>query len=167
MSIDRARDLDAALQTYAHVDGLVAHIRSACGADPAMGLDGQVHVRAFVIRTGEAVFSTYVLCGDGFVVAEMNRTGETLSVWIDGPRISRVAELRGGGEVVLTIEIDGDVRRLVLDGEEIGSAAGDVEGYVSKQTILGRLIPAVYEIRGSIDDVELSWMGRQLRRPNG
>lgn len=167
MSLDRARDLDTALQSYAHVEGLIAHVRNACGADPDAEISGQVRVRAFVVRAEDEVFSTFVLCDDGFVVAEMNRSGETLAVWIDSPRIRRVVELRSGGEVTLTIELDADASRITLESEEMGGARGDAEGYVARQSSRGTVWPAVYEIRGPVTDPELSWMARQLRRPNG
>lgn len=167
MSLDRSRDLEAALAPYAHVAGLIEHIRSACGADPASALAGQIVVRGYSLVVGEAVFSVYVLTSDGFVVAEMGRDGTTLAVFVEHFRIARVAELCTAETRTVVVEIDADNRRVVLDGEERGGANGAGEEYLAIHAISGNVIPASYEIRAGVDDVELAWLARQLRRPNG
>jgi hypothetical protein len=167
MSLDRARDLETALAPYAHAAGLVEHIRGSCGADPSSSLDGQVAVRGYSIVVSETVFSVYVLTADGFVVAEMGSDGTTLAVFVEHFRIARVAELCTADTRTVIVEIDGDNRRVVLNGEERGGTNGAGEEYLAIHAITGSIIPASYEIRAGRDDAELIWLARQLRRPNG
>jgi len=167
MALDRARDLEDALAQYAHVNGLIDHIRRACGGDDGVSLVGHVLVRAYVIRTTDNVFSVYVLTRDGFVVAEMGIEGDTLAVYIDTLRVARVVEQRTGQVMTVSVEIDGDIRRLSLDGEERGGPTGETEQYMSIHSIRGTFIPARYDISGPVDDRDLLWLARELRRPGG
>jgi hypothetical protein len=112
----------------------------------------------------DAVFSTYAITDTGFVLAEMATNGDTLSVWVPLDRIRRVVETRLSGNVALTIEIDADVARLVLETEETGGARGDAEGYFARTQGRGTVIPAMYEIFGDVNDTNLAWFGRVLRR---
>jgi hypothetical protein len=163
MSLDLARDLDSALAQYANVPGLAEHVRSACGADPGANIHEQRVVYAYVLRMTDIVFSTYVITDTGFVLAEMATNGDTLSVWVPLDRIRRVVETRIGENVTLTVEIDADVARVVLESEETGGARGDDEGYIARSQARGNIIPAMYEITGDVNDTNLVWFGRVLR----
>lgn len=163
MQYDLANDFENELAQYANVDGLVAHIRGACGAEREAGLSGQTQILAYLLRQSDAVFSAYVLTESGFVVAEMSSTGATLAVWIDRERISRVYEIAENDEVVLGIEIDADVRRVETTGRERGDGGENM--YAVETASSGRIIPASYEIRGTRDDRALVWFALQLRRP--
>jgi hypothetical protein len=162
MSIDMAADLDTALERYAHVPGLVEHIRGACGGEPGAGIAGQAYILAYLIRQTDEVFSVYVLTERSFIVAEMARSGETLAVWLDSQRISRIAEVVAGGERIVTVEIDGDIRRIEARMVEAGETKDG--GTVMEGRFEGRIVPAAYELRGAIEERELAWFTMQLRR---
>lgn len=164
MAFDVAEALDSELSQYKHVDGLIEHVRRAVGADPAAEISQQVLIRAWVTRQSEAVFAVYALTDAAFVVAEMARSGETLSVWVDAYRIARVAEIVANGERIVTVEIDADVSRIVLEHEAVGAPPGEGDGYIERSNGVGRVIPASYEIRGEAGDAQLAWFSLQLRR---
>lgn len=163
MQYDLADDFENELAQYAHVAGLVGHIRGACGAEREASLSGQTPIMAYLLRQTDSVFSAYVLTETGFIVAEMSSTGATLAVWIDRGRVSRVYEVAENDDIVLGIEIDADVRRTETTGRERGE--GEANMYAVETASSGRIIPASYEIRGTRDDRALTWFALQLRRP--
>jgi hypothetical protein len=162
MQYDIAADFENELAQYAHVDGLIEHIRGACGGEREASLVGQKPILAYLLRQSETVFSAYALTETGFIIAEMSSTGATLAVWIDRGRISRVYEIAENNEVVLGIEIDADVRRTETTGRERGE--GEENMYTVETASSGRIIPASYEIRGTRNDRALTWFALQLRR---
>ncbi len=150
------------LEQYGHVGGLVEHIRSACGGESGAPIAGQTRILAYLMRQTEEVFSLYILTEVAFVVAEMARSGETLAVWLDSTRISRIAEIVAAGERIVTVEIDADIRRVDLRSSEAGEERNG--GFLAEGRVEGRVIPAAYELRGPVEERELSWFAMQLRR---
>lgn len=155
MTVDRAHDLDGTLAAYDHVAGLVAHIRHACGCDPAHALLGQVAIHGYHFVLTDDVFTVYILTDTGFVVAEMNTAGTTLSVFVPRSRLRRVSELHEGDRCVVSVEIDADVVRYTEQHEP--SADGSV-------AIAGVRSCVRYDIVGALGDSDLAGLARQLRR---
>lgn len=162
MSIDLAGELEASLAQYGHVGGLLEHVRNACGGETGASLEGQIQVLAYLLRQTDEVFSVYALTEASFVVAEMTRSGETLAVWVDSTRIARIAEVVAQGERVLSVELDADIRRIETRGQEASESREG--GSFSESRLEGRLVPAAYELRGPVEERELSWFAMQLRR---
>lgn len=162
MPYDLAADLERELEQYAHVDGLVGHIREACGGEGGASLEGQRDIHAYLIRQNENVFSVYALCENGFVVAEMSSGGATLAVWIDLSRVSRIYDISENEERVVGIEVDADSKRIETSGRERG--ADGAEGWASETVGTSRIIPASYELRGKKDDRSLAWFALRLRQ---
>jgi hypothetical protein len=161
-AVDLAGLLETDLATYAHVPGLVELVRRGVGADDGASLVGQLWVSGYVLQPRDDVFACYVAVPAGLAVVEMNLEGATLTVWVPRSRIARVVELRAGDETRVTVELDADQRRIVLDSESLGSR-DDAGAVRHLGRIAGGLTPAVYEIVGAVDDVRLAGLARVLR----
>ena len=121
-------ELNQELDRYAAVPEVADGIRSVLGLAPGepVGVE-HCSVLAYALLPSDELFRSFFLTPRALCVFEMMANGDSLSVTIPLTRITRVAETRAVGAVIVTIEIDADVRRVTGETSWIESDAPDGE----------------------------------------
>lgn len=119
-----------------------AAVRSVLGQEPDEALSDGIGIVTHLIISRGPILAFYAVTGGGLLIHEQAQSGVSLTVAVPSWQLTRIEISRGvsnPGETRLLIEISGDRRRQVVDGD----------GTVT--------LPAGYEVLATGDEAEAVW----------
>lgn len=126
------KDLNAVTSSDIIAKGLAA----AMGVEFSHALDeSKVSVEGFFLRPTEAILSIYLLTTGKFVLFEVTKEGDMLTIAMPISRIRRVTESFVGGRRQLVVEIAADRSTVVLEADgnsvdELGNPIAITSGII-------------------------------------
>ena len=117
-------------------DVIAKGLASALGVDYSFSLDeSKVSVEGFFLRPTEAILSIYLLTTGKFVLFEVTKEGDMLTIALPISRIRRVTESFVAGRRQLVVEIAADRSTVVLEADgnsmdELGNPVAITSGII-------------------------------------
>jgi|LauGreDrversion4_1035100.scaffolds.fasta_scaffold08936_5 hypothetical protein len=117
-------------------DVIAKGLASALGVEYGFSLDeSKVSVEGFFLRPTETILSIYILTTGKFVLYEVTKEGDMLTIALPISRIRRVTESFVGGRRQLVVEIAADRSTVVLEADgnsmdELGNPIAVTSGII-------------------------------------